>query len=112
MDPVAAKKDLELLLENLLLNVWPLTREIQITVEPGISVAESLVHILSWSRKLVKALDIAIGRTGTLDSLQPLARQHEADDTEKLFHWSTRYFNGVVYGLPNIFFEDFLSIVA
>jgi ActR/RegA family two-component response regulator len=112
VDSVAAGKDLELLLENLLPNVWPLTQEVQATVESGASAAESLAHILTWSRKLVKTLDVAIGRTGTLDSLQPLARQHETDVTEKLFHWSTQYFDGVVFGLPDIRFEEFLSVVA
>lgn len=115
MESVAAGKELELLLKNLFLNVLPLTWEVLVTVEPGGDVVESQAHILCWSRKLVRALDIAIGQTEILDSLQPAMRWRGASGAgrpEKLFEWSTRYFSGIIFGLPGIPLEEFLSAVA
>jgi len=112
IDSIAAAKDLELLLNNLFLNTWPLAREAQVTVEHGANGAGLLAHILCWSRKLVKALDVTIGRAGTLNSFQPSPRWHEVDIIEELSQWSTQYFNGIVFGLPSIRFEEFLSVMS
>lgn len=113
LDAIAAARDFELLLGNLLPNFLPLAQELHVTVEPRERGAKPEGHILCWSRKLVRALDVAIGRTGTLDSLQPAAHWHgagEADLVEK--RSAVRHFDGVVFGLPNVQFEEFLSVVG
>ncbi len=113
VDAITAAKDLELLLDTLLRDVLPLAQEIHVTVDPRENDARPMAHILCWSRKLAKALDVTIGRTGTLDSLRPAVHWREteaADLMEK--QWSVRYLDGVVFGLSNVQFEEFLSVVA
>ncbi len=113
IDAVAAARDFELLLDNLLRNVLPLAQEVRAFVEPGESDAKPVTHILCWSRKLVTALDVAIGRTGTLDSLRPAVHwRGGGKDSRVEKQWSVQYFDGIVFGLSNIQFEEFLSVVG
>jgi ActR/RegA family two-component response regulator len=113
LDTAAAVRDLELLLDNLFLNILPFGREAHATVELENEDEKSMAHILCWSRKLVRALDIAIGRTGTLHSLEPTTYWNTVTGTEiKANTWSVRYFDGIVFELPDVSFEEFLSIAA
>lgn len=112
VNPLTAAKDLRLLLRNLLLNTLPLAREVRIDIESLASITGSIPHILCWSRKLVGALEVSIGRTGTLELLQPGIHWQGVGLTEKMSHWSTQYFDGIVFGLSGVSFEQFLSVAA
>jgi len=112
VDAVAADRDLGLLLENLLPNFLPLAQVAHVTVEPAENDTKPSAHILCWSRRLGRALDVAIGQLGHLDSFQRMSNWHNISSSEKLFRWSSQYFNGTVFGLPEISFEWFLSVAA
>lgn len=112
IEPLVADKDLRLLLRNLLLDTLPLAREVKVDIESLAGGESHIPHILCWSRKLAQALDVSVGHTGMLETLQPSARLQKVISTNKMFHWSTHYFDGVVFGMPSVSIEQFLSVSA
>ena len=110
VDPLAATKDLKLVLRSLLPSVLPLAPEIKVSLEQLADSKGSVAHILCWSRKLAETLETTVGRTGMLDMLEPGAYWQGARLTE-MSHWSTQYFDGIVFGLPDVSLEQFLSVI-
>ena len=106
------RKDIGVILRQLLLNVLPLASEVRISLKRGSTSSENVVHILCWSRQLICALDVSIGRRGAMASLQSRGTLFGEASAEKLTEWSTRYFDGVVFQLKDVSFDHFAEMVT
>ncbi len=108
VEPLAANKDLGMLLRNLLFDTLPLATAARANMGPLTDTKGSVAYILCWSRKLVRALGVSIGCTGTLESLQRGDHWQEMIPADRISHSSTKYFDGAIFGMPGISFEQFL----
>lgn len=103
-EPWDAKKDLGLLLRQLLLGMSPLAQEVCMRID-------SLVHILCWSRRLVSAFDIVVGRRGDVANIQPDQSSFPEATFQRTTEWSTRFFDGVAFRLEGVSYRRFVEVV-
>ena len=100
------------ILENLLFPVLPLAQLEKVEKKIIRKDKGNFIHFVCWSRKYYMALEVCLGKKGTIDYLKPRMLVEIADNYENQNKMSTGYFDGVVFGFKNISFDEFIDFQA
>jgi hypothetical protein len=103
---LAERKDLEILLSNLLREFLPLSPQLELSVESGEHGETPSAQIHCWSRRRGLAMVVVIGPREDSKGLQERLQLPQETTQEKLAEWATQHFSGVVIALPDVSLEQ------